>query len=83
MKILITCLLLLMLTAALSLKAQEQQVVPYTLSDRDRAIRTEVKMEALEAKMDAKFDNTQKQFDSVKKQFDQLTTLFYWGFGIL
>ena len=58
-------------------RAQEQQVVvPYTLADRDRAIRTEVKMEALETKMDVKFD-------SVQKQIDQLTMLFYWGFGIL
>jgi len=57
--------------------AQEQQViVPYTLADRDRTIRTEAKMEAIEAKMDVKFDN-------IQKQIDQLNTLFYWGFGIL
>jgi len=57
--------------------AQEQQVVvPYTLADRDRAIRTEAKMEALETKMDVRFE-------SIQKQIDQLSTLFYWGFGIL
>jgi len=50
--------------------AQEQQVVvPYTLADRDRAIRTE-------ANMESKFESQQRQLDDIK-------TLFYWGFGIL
>jgi len=44
--------------------AQEQQVVvPYTLADRDRAIRTEVKMEALETKMDVKFEAVNARID--------------------
>jgi len=52
------------------LKAQEQQVVvPYTLADRDRAIRTESSMEL-------KFESQQRQLDDIK-------ALFYWGFGIL
>ena len=52
------------------LKAQEQQVVvPYTLADRDRSIRTE-------ANMELKFESQQRQLDDIK-------TLFYWGFGIL
>ena len=59
------------------LKAQEQQVVvQYTLADRDRAIRTEMKIEALEVKMDIKFE-------SIQLQINQLSTLFYWGFGIM
>ena len=59
------------------LKAQEQQVVvQYILADRDRAIRTEIKMEALEAKMDIKFE-------SIQLQINHLSALFYWGFGIL
>ena len=50
--------------------AQEQQVVvPYSLADRDRAIRTE-------ANMESKFESQQRQLDDIK-------TLFYWGFGIL
>ncbi len=75
----------------LILKAQEQQVVvPYTLADRDRTIRTEAKMEALDAKMealDAKMEALETKmdvkFESIQKQIDQLSTLFYWGFGIL
>jgi hypothetical protein len=64
--------------------AQEQQVVvPYTLADRDRAIRTEAKMEALDAKMEAIETKMDVRFESIQKQIDQLSTMFYWGFGIL
>ncbi len=90
MKPFITSLLVLLLCCTLSTKAQEQLVVPYTLADRDRAIRTEVKMEALESKMDIKFAALDikfaaidTKFESVQKQIDQLSSLFYWGFGIL
>jgi len=70
-------ILVFVLLFSVVLKAQEQQVVvPYTLADRDRAIRTEIKMEALQAKMD-------KKFESIQLQINQLSTLFYWGFGIL
>jgi hypothetical protein len=71
--------------------AQEQQiVVPYTLADRDRTIRTEAKMEVIDAKMEAidvKMEALETKidvkFDSIQKQIDQLSMLFYWGFGIL
>ena len=84
--VLITALLFVLI-----LKAQEQQVVvPYTLADRDRTIRTEAKMEAIDAKMEAletKMDALETKmdikFESIQKQIDQLSTLFYWGFGIL
>jgi hypothetical protein len=68
----------------LILKAQEQQVVvPYTLADRDRTIRTEAKMEVIDAKMEALETKMDVKFESIQKQIDQLSTLFYWGFGIL
>ena len=64
--------------------AQEQQiVVPYTLADRDRMIRTEAKMEGLETKMNALESKMDVKSESIQRQLDQLTTLFYWGFGIL
>ena len=73
MKTLITFLMLLTINAAAtSLSAQEQQIVPYTLADRDRAIRTEVKMEALEIKMDTRFE-------SVNARIDYL----FWIMGVL
>ena len=57
--------------------AQEKQVVvPYTLADRDRAILTEAKLNALTVSIDKQFMNQQRQIDDLK-------TLFYWGFGIL
>lgn len=60
--------------------AQEQQVVvPYTLADRDRAILTEAKINAL----DVRFESIDKQFMYQQKQIDDIKTLFYWGFGIL
>jgi hypothetical protein len=62
------------------LKAQEQQVVvPYTLADRDRAILTEAKINAL----DIRFESIDKQFMYQQRQIDDIKTLFYWGFGIL
>ena len=74
------CLSLLSLPAL----AQEQQVVvPYTLADRDRAILTEAKINALEDKMEVRFENIDKQFMYMQKQIDDIKTLFYWGFGIL
>lgn len=61
-------------------RAQEQQVVvPYTLADRDRAIQTEAKINAL----DVRFESIDKQFMYQQKQIDDIKTLFYWGFGIL
>lgn len=76
MKPFITILTLLILVSFRVVSAQEQQEEPYTLADRDRAIRTKASMEALETKMDVRFE-------SVQRQLDQLTTLFYWGFAIL
>lgn len=73
------------------LTAQEKQiVVPYTLADRDRVIRIEAKMEVLEAKfgaLESKMDGLESKmdvkFESIQIQINQLSTLFYWGFGIL
>jgi len=54
----------------------QQQEVAYTLEDRDRAIRTEERIEALETKMDIKFESQQQQINDLK-------TMFFWGFGIM
>ncbi len=44
--------------------AQEQQiVVPYSLADRDRTIRTEAKIETLEAKMNVKSEAVNARID--------------------
>jgi hypothetical protein len=70
MKPFITSLLVLLLCCTLSGKAQEQQIVPYTLADRDRAIRTEVKMEALESKLDTKFLTVDTKFVALESKMD-------------
>ncbi|MBF0517468.1 MAG: hypothetical protein HQK97_10205 [Nitrospirae bacterium] len=57
--------------------------VPYMLDDRDRLIRVEARMDALDKRM----DGLDKRMDSLKadmdKKFDQLMTFMLWGFGIL
>ena len=77
-------ILLLFTLLSLPAMAQEQQVVvPYTLADRDRAILTEAKINALVDKMELRFENIDKQFMYQQKQIDDIKALFYWGFGIL
>ena len=80
MRTLIVFTLLLLWLPGLRAWAQEQQVVvPYTLADRDRAIQTEAKINAL----DIRFESIDKQFIFQQKKIDDIKTLFYWGFGIL
>ena len=90
MKRLSILFLLFLLIQAIPTKSQDQQVVPYSLADRDRMIRNESKLEVLETKIDAldakftaKFDGVNDRFESLEKRFDFLSTLFFWGFGIL
>jgi hypothetical protein len=58
-------------------RAQEKDViVPYTLADRDRAVRLETRMDALEGKNEeikVKIDRLEDKFDSY----------FMWGFGLV
>jgi len=64
--------------------AQEQQVVvPYTLTDRDRAILTEAKISTLDARISALDARMKVKFENQQRQLDDIKTLFYWGFGIL
>lgn len=77
------------------LKAQNLQVVvPYTLADRERMIRIEARMDAIEVKIGAKMESLKSEmngleskmnvkFESIQIQINQLSTMFFWGFGIL
>jgi hypothetical protein len=60
-----------MLLTTFPVKAQEQ-VVPFTLTDRDRIARTEIKLEALETKMDIKFEAVNQRIDYI-----------FWLLGII
>lgn len=66
----IVCFGLLSLIA-FPVKAQEQ-VVAFTLTDRDRIARTEIKLEALETKMDVKFEAVNQRIDYI-----------FWLLGII
>jgi hypothetical protein len=69
MKLLLYISLLFLSLLPLPIFAQEQQVVvPYTLSDRDRAIQTGSTMEL-------KFESQQRQLDDIKALFLYVT----WG----
>lgn len=60
--------------------AQEQQVVvPYTLADRDRAIRLEAKMEANDVKMEALESKMDVKFEAVNDRIDYL----FWLQGVI
>jgi len=52
----------------------QQQEVPYTLSDRDRLIQVEVKVDAINGRI----DQLDKRIDRMEDTFQ---TYFTWGFG--
>ncbi len=83
MKRLLT-IILVFFSLILSSLAQEQQVVvPYTLADRDRAIRTEARLETMEAKiegLDKRIDDVHLQINRLEDKFD---SYFMWGFGLV
>jgi len=65
----------------------KEEVTPYTQADRDRLVRVEAKVDALEKRMDDKFDKIDKEFNKVDKKFDRLEDkldrYFMWGFGLV
>ncbi|MCX6277771.1 MAG: hypothetical protein NT004_06720 [Bacteroidetes bacterium] len=68
----------------------ETKEIPFTLDDRDRIIRTEQKIESVDAKieskvdglrseMNARFESIDKRFEAMDKRFDQLFN-YLWAF---
>jgi hypothetical protein len=61
----------------------EAKDIPFALDDRDRIIRTEQKVAALDVKIDSKVDGLRSEmnarFESINKRFDQLFN-FLWAF---
>ncbi len=73
-------LIVLLFLPLLKTFAQEQQVVvPYTLADRDRTIRTEAKIETLEAKINALEAKMNVKFEAVNARIDYL----FWLQGVI
>lgn len=64
----------------------EVKEVPFTLDDRDRLIRTEQKVQALDAKIDMKIDGVRSEmnarFEAIDKRFDQLFSFLWAIIGI-
>jgi hypothetical protein len=84
MKALLFASLLFLSVISLKAIAQDQQVVvPYTLADRDRAILTEARINALDVRISALDARIEVKFESQQRQLDDIKTLFFWGFGIL
>lgn len=79
-----------LLLAVFPIFAQNQQVVSFTMDDRDRLIKLELdvnsirnEMNSLRNEMNTNLETIDKQFLYQQKQIDDLKILFYWGFGIM
>lgn len=79
-------LLSVMLLSSFILQAQEQSM-PYTQTDRDRSVRVETKVEALDKRIDDLTLNIDARFNLVNSKIDRLEnkfdTYFLWGFGLV
>jgi hypothetical protein len=69
--------ILLMLLPLLSIA--EVKEIPFTLDDRDRIIRTEQKLEAVDKKLDLKVDGLRSEMNA---RFDQLFNFLWAIIGI-
>ncbi|MBF0556577.1 MAG: hypothetical protein HQK96_18825 [Nitrospirae bacterium] len=90
MKGVIAALGLLMFFSTAALASSGVRETPFTLDDRDRLIRLDVRMDGMEKRMDGmekRMDAIDKRIDTLKsdmdKRFDQMMTFMLWGFGIL
>ncbi len=61
----------------------EAKEIPFTLDDRDRIIRTEQKVEALQSQMNTRFEAVNDQFISVDKRFEAMDKRFDQLFNFL
>ena len=61
----------------------QSNVVPFTLEDRDRIIRTEQEIKSLRNEMNIKFESQQLQINNLKESIGDIKVLLLWGFGIM
>jgi hypothetical protein len=73
MKTIQKIILVFLLSLPLFIKAEINEI-PFTLDDRDRIIRTEQKVEAI----NKQFEAVDRRFESIDKRFDQLFN-FLWA----
>ena len=72
----------------------QEKPIPYSQADRDRMVRLETKVEALDkriddlaANFDGRFSNVDNKFTAIEKKIDRLEdkfdSYFMWGFGMV
>jgi len=79
-------ILFLLLFVTTVLTAQDENIaVPFTLADRDRIMRTEQRLDALEKSIDQRFDAQQKsmdeRFDAQNDKLNDIQTMLYFLLG--
>jgi len=81
--------ILLLCAASLSLGADENQPVPFTLADRDRIVRLEEGQKSLQLQIDQRFAGVDQRFAAMDQRFtaldrriDELHDFMLWGFGV-
>lgn len=64
----------------------ESTVIPYTLADRERMVRMETKLEAVDKRfdsMDKRLDSMDRRLDGMDKRIGSLQSILIGGFGVL
>ncbi len=98
MKFLKVIIISLFLSLSCIAQSNDNTVVPFTLSDRDRIMRTEQKIEAFQKNVDERFSSFEKsvderfgslensmniRFESQQKQLDNIYTLMFFVLGAI
>ena len=77
-------MILLVVISVGELFSQENSVeVPYTLSDRDRFVRNEQKIDALRQEINIRFESVNKRMDDLQSQMGFMTTLLMFVLGAI
>ena len=84
-RILISVLIIFSVITAFT--RENNQAVPYTLDDKDRMIKVETKLGALEDRVDVLDKSLNKRIDGLEDNInrleDKFDTYFTWGFGMV
>ena len=87
-------LLFILFIGVITSVAAQQQVVPYTLADRDRMIQIEADLKSFRLEMDVHLKSIDRRFEGIDQRFDSLEhnleqrldrqyNFMLWGFGML
>jgi len=73
---LVFVILFLMFSVGTLFPQKKDVVVPYTLGDRERLIRLEVKLDEMSKSTDYRFDAVNKRLDAIDKRFESIDKRF-------